>query len=133
SDLSAIPTEIRNKTILKSVPYTEVANHLMVADLGFVFYKEGYSLIGRYPTKLGEYWSCGLPCLVYKKIGDINSLIDKFPLYGFYYFNYEELEFKMESFNLDIDKNEIRMASISEFSLKKGVEFYNNVYKEILE
>ena len=125
--------EISKKIIIKSVAYTEVAEYLIAADLGFVFYKTGFSTIGRYPTKLAEYWSCGLPCLVYNKIGDTQKLIDDYPEFGFYYFNEEELDRKMNSYNLNVDKIKMRGISTQLFSLDKGVEFYDDIYRNLLK
>ena len=101
--------------------------------MGFVFYKTGFSTIGRYPTKLAEYWSCGLPCLVYNKIGDTQKLIDDYPEFGFYYFNEEELDRKMNSYNLNVDKIKMRGISTQLFSLDKGVEFYDDIYRNLLK
>lgn len=127
-----LPQKLEDRIIMKSVDYHEVSDYLMLADLGFIFYKKGYSTIGRYPTKLAEYWACGLPCLVYNKIGDTKELLDKYKNNGFYYFNKFELEEKMNLFNLDVDKGILRNNAISEFSLDMGVEKYHLVYKELL-
>lgn len=127
-----LPQKLEDRIIMKSVDYHEVSDYLMLADLGFIFYKKGYSTIGRYPTKLAEYWACGLPCLVYNKIGDTKELLDKYKNNGFYYFNKYELEEKMNLFNLDVDKGILRNNAISEFSLDMGVEKYHLVYKELL-
>lgn len=126
-----LEVNIRQRIIMKSLAYKEVPDYLMIADLGFIFYKNGYSLIGRYPTKLGEYWSCSVPCLVYNKIGDINTLLDQYPLNGFYYFDKEELNKKMKIFNLSVDKTQLRKDATKEFSLEKGISFYDEIYKKL--
>lgn len=125
--------EISEKIIIRSVAYTEVADYLIASDLGFVFYKTGFSTIGRYPTKLAEYWSCGLPCLVFDKIGDTQKLIDDYPEFGFYYFNEKELDSKMKAYDLNVDKIKMRDIATQLFSLDKGVEFYNDIYRNLLK
>lgn len=128
-----LSSEISNRIIIKSVEYKDVADYLMVADLGFVFYKAGFSNIGRYPTKLAEYWSCGLPCLVFNKIGDTQKLLDDYPEFGFYYFNKSELEGKLNSYDLEVDKIKMRDYSKQLFSLEKGVSFYDHIYTDIMK
>lgn len=128
-----IDKTIKSKMIFQSLPYHEVGNYLSIADLGFVFYKKGFSTIGRYPTKLGEYWSCGVPALVYDKIGDTQELIDQNSKFGLYYFSNEELDEKLQLFNLEIDKKAIRTVAKNEFSLGKGIEFYVNLHQLSIE
>ncbi len=132
-DFPEIDPTIKSKMIFKSLPYHEVGNYLSIADLGFVFYKKGFSTIGRYPTKLGEYWSCGVPSLVYNKIGDTQELTDQNPEYGLYYFSEEELNNKLNQFELTIDKTQIRAAAKNEFSLEKGIVFYANLYQLVVK
>jgi hypothetical protein len=50
--------------------YAEVGHYLMAGDVGMVMYNRGFSVIGRSPTKLGEYWACGLKAISAKGIGD---------------------------------------------------------------
>ena len=131
-DFPYIDKRLKSKIIFIALPYNQVGDYLSIADLGFVFYKKGFSTIGRYPTKLGEYWSCGVPSFVYHKIGDTKELLDKNPNFGFYYFNQKELALKLETFELLINKEEIRLKAIEEFSLEKGVNIYYNLYLEIV-
>ncbi|MCL4816931.1 MAG: glycosyltransferase [Vicingaceae bacterium] len=124
--------EFKGELIMLSVNYNEVSNYLIASDLGLIFYTPGFSNIGRYPTKLAEYWACGLPVVVFNKVGDTQELLNKFPQYGFYYFNKIELNNKLESFNLNVNKLALRETATLEFSLKRGVLFYDNIYTELL-
>lgn len=124
--------EFKEELIMLSVNYSEVSNYLIASDLGLIFYTPGFSNIGRYPTKLAEYWACGLPVVVFNNVGDTYELLNQFPQYGFCYFNKSELKNKLETFNLNVDKLAIREAAALEFSLKKGVLFYNKIYNELL-
>ncbi len=131
-DLPVITPAIKERIILKSLPYHQVGAYLSIADLGFVFYKKGYSTIGRYPTKLGEYWSCGVPSLVYHKIGDTQALIDQHPKFGLYYFDQKELAYKLPAFDLAINKTAIRAVAKESFSLEKGINFYFSLYEQLV-
>lgn len=124
--------EFKGELIMLSVNYNEVSNYLIASDLGLIFYTPGFSNIGRYPTKLAEYWACGLPVVFFNKVGDTQELLNKFPQYGFYYFNKIELNNKLESFNLNVNKLALRETATLEFSLKRGVLFYDNIYTELL-
>lgn len=132
-DFPAIEDYLMQSIIIKSVPYHEVHKYLIASDMGYIFYKDGYSNIGRYPTKLAEYWACGLPCLVYKKIGDTKLLLDKNPSFGIYYNNEYELKNSLNSFDFNYNMEQMRNVTEELFSLEKGVKFYDSVYFDVLQ
>ncbi len=51
-------------------PFQEMNNWLNVANFGFAPYKETAVSAYLSPVKIGEYWSCGLPVMVTKGVGD---------------------------------------------------------------
>lgn len=61
-----------------SVPHSEMPAHLAAAHAGLNFIASGAGAIGASPTKIGEYWACGLPAVTTPGIGDIDDLITRF-------------------------------------------------------
>jgi glycosyltransferase involved in cell wall biosynthesis len=124
------------KTILKSVSYNEVALYLSACNLGFIYYKKAFSNIGRCPTKLGEYWACGLPAISPAEVGDMEEIFEKYPTTGITVPNWIEEEIK-NSLNqvlaFPLNKTALRNAAIDYFALEKGVAFYKNLYTELLQ
>jgi len=64
---------------LASANYNGVYRYLMAGDVGTIVYKPTYSVIGRSPTKLGEYWACGLPAVALSGVGDLDYLMAQYP------------------------------------------------------
>ena len=121
---------------IKSVNYNEVGHHLMVGDIGIIMYNLGFSVIGRSPTKLGEYWASGLSCLSAKKIGDLQAIIEKYPTGGVLIDSLEDdKEFEKgvdEILKLKSDKDLLRQNALDYFSLDKGCKSYSVIYNKLL-
>jgi glycosyltransferase involved in cell wall biosynthesis len=60
------------------VPHTEVPERLASQDGGLSFLARGKSEIGCSPTKIGEYWACGLPVVTTAGVSDTDELIRRF-------------------------------------------------------
>ena len=106
----------------------------MAADYGLVFYKEGYSNLGRSPTKLGEYWACGIPAVLQDGVGDLNFLADSFPRHAALFTYNDRLEELPVAAWKRLKKStteDRRKAAKSYFSLDNGIEFYHNIYQDI--
>lgn len=56
-------TEMKDSIISFSVPFTEVAKHLNAADVAFLIRDNHMMNAVASPTKLAEYFSCGLPVI----------------------------------------------------------------------
>ncbi len=141
TDTNFIKEEVSSANIpledirIRSCSYDEVSKFLMAGDYGLINYSKTYSTIGRSPTKLGEYWACGLPVLSQSNIGDIDFLLKKYPNSGFLIDILEENRFNLavkEVTNMSFCKTKLREYSLDYYDLKKGVESYKSVYKEIL-
>lgn len=52
------------KTVIKNLEHHQVAEHLRVADLGFVLRENNLTNKVASPTKFGEYLACGVPALM---------------------------------------------------------------------
>ena len=126
--------QLPERTVLKSVNYTEVNKYLSIGDYGLIYYKKAFSNIGRCPTKLGEYWACGLQVLCPSEIGDLDNLFIKYPNSGFSIRNWNEAEINdvIElAINSNKNLNELKHAAFDYFDLNMGVEFYKKLYREI--
>jgi glycosyltransferase involved in cell wall biosynthesis len=120
---------------IRSASYLEVGENLMVGDVGLIMYDKGFSVIGRSPTKLGEYWASGLLCLSTKGIGDLEAIVDAYPGSGFLI---KELQSDEEYANgitaileISADKAKLREFAYDYFALEKGVDAYLNMYKSL--
>lgn len=60
---------------VRFVPHEEVPSHLCGADAGLFFLRGGIGALSCSPTKVGEYWSCGLPVVMSTGIGDIDEIV----------------------------------------------------------
>lgn len=108
--------------------YSKVHRYLMAGDLGVIFYKDGFSTIGRSPTKLGEYWSCGLPAATIPGMGDLDTLADKYPK-GLTVID------DVDRFTLPptwVDRTQLREYAGEYFGLGHGVEHYRQLYERLL-
>lgn len=126
----------QEKVIIRAVPFTEVHRYLMVADVGIILYKLSFSVIGRSPTKMGEYWACGLPAIGLKGIGDLDYIAQKYTKSIFLAesMSKKDLVNTFTKLNLDtesFDKFSLRENSKDYFSIEKGKEFYKNIYLDL--
>ena len=119
-----------NNVIFKSVAFKSVSDYLIASDIGVIFYKISFSVIGRSPTKLGEYWACGVPVISRSGIGDLDLIFSRFIDGG--YLIGKDLEGVGDIINNSkfTHPNKLNLRNYAEeyFSLKKGVAFYENIY-----
>lgn len=57
------------------VPHAEISRELGRHDVGLFFLKRGLSEHGCSPTKIGEYWACGLPVVCTANVGDVDEIV----------------------------------------------------------
>ncbi|MFT4969827.1 MAG: glycosyltransferase involved in cell wall biosynthesis [Chitinophagales bacterium] len=121
---------------IKSATYLEVSDMLMVGDVGLIMYNLGFSVIGRSPTKLGEYWASGLTCLSARDIGDLEAIVTSYENSGVLINSLEkEEEYEKgvaEILSLSTDKDKLREYAFDYFALEKGVKAYRNIYNKLL-
>jgi glycosyltransferase involved in cell wall biosynthesis len=121
---------IHNLSITQ-VPFIQVTDYLASADAGLVFYKDSFSIIGRSPTKLGEYWASGLPIISFQNIGDIDNIFVKYPGGGVL-LSEDKKSWKEQMNSLVFDNpDRLRQYAKDYFDIEKGVHFYNNVYNKL--
>lgn len=130
SQLSEVPAHERK---IVSADFKEVYRYLIASDLGVIFYKREFSVIGRSPTKLGEYWACGVPVVSLKGIGDLDAIMEKYPEGGFLVdgFNEESIKDTLKNKFQQTDKEKLRRYAEDYFSIEKGKNFYEGVYQRL--
>jgi glycosyltransferase involved in cell wall biosynthesis len=121
-----------DRMAIYNLPFPEVTNYLRAADVGFIYYKRSFSVIGRSPTKLGEYWASGLPVITFKGIGDLDYILNRYPGSGILLIE-NETDWEKEIKSLQF-ANPVQLREYSEdyFHIDKGVMFYQNVYDRLL-
>ncbi len=58
-----------------SVPHSEIPSYLTQRQAGLFFLSQGLSEHGCSPTKIGEYWACGLPVVTTANVSDTDDII----------------------------------------------------------
>ncbi len=111
-----------------SAEYSAVHEYLQASDLGIILYKMAFSTIGRSPTKLGEYWACGIPAISIEGIGDLDFIAEKYNGTGLIL---TKSDFQVKNKIEFADKSILRKNAIDYFDINKGVEFYSTIYSEI--
>ena len=61
------------EVVTKSANRKEMPGYLSAGDAGIIFYKTGFSNIGRCPTKYAEYVGCGLKVHYLESYGDLST------------------------------------------------------------
>ncbi|MFZ9848378.1 MAG: glycosyltransferase [Flavobacteriales bacterium] len=111
-----------------SAEYSAVHQYLQASDIGIILYKMAFSTIGRSPTKLGEYWACGIPAISLKGIGDLDFIAEKYENVGLVLL---DQNFSLEQALVQEDKKILRENAISYFDINSGVNFYYNLYQKL--
>lgn len=71
-DHSGLP---REAWTLKELAHSDVPAELQRHDAGLFFLTEGLSEHGCSPTKIGEYWACGLPVVTTPNVSDTDAIV----------------------------------------------------------
>lgn len=115
--------------------FADVHKYLMAGDCGIVNYLRTYSTIGRSPTKLGEYWACGLPVVSQSNIGDIDYLVNKYEGSGVLIDELTDAGYDkavQDLAELNVDKEKLRSQSVDYYDIEQGARIYTSIYNKIL-
>ncbi len=140
------PKIIKNEIIKSGLPqekfrnvsadYRDVHKYLMAGDFGVVMYDDDFSVIGRSPTKLGEYWSAGLKMLSAKGIGDLDEILKLYPQSGVLVEdinNEKDYGKAIEQILLmKTSREELRGFAYDYYDLEKGAEKFTANYRKML-
>jgi glycosyltransferase involved in cell wall biosynthesis len=114
-----------------NAPFTEVTNYLRAGEVGFIYYKMSFSVIGRSPTKMGEYWASGIPVIAFSGIGDLDHIVEKYPGSGLLLSsNQTAWEAQLKDW-LPADAETLRNYALDYFHVDKGVKFYQDIYERL--
>lgn len=122
--------------IITSASRTEVREKLLLSQASIFFIKPAYSKIASSPTKLGELLSLGIPVICNSGIGDTDEIIRKSEA-GIICSHFDDQSYlevinKMLHATGHEDSQRLRSTAESLFSLKKGVNSYETVYKNLI-
>ena len=141
TDKAFIKSQITAKGIdiddvrIVDVDYPEVYKYLMAGDFGVVVYRKSYSAIGRSPTKMGEYWACGLPVIALGGIGDLDYLLEKYNEGGVL-IKEQTIGHYKEVLNhilkMDTTKDTLRSYAKDYYDLEKGANEYRLIYQKLV-
>jgi glycosyltransferase involved in cell wall biosynthesis len=65
----------RDAWSLECLPHREMPEALGGQDAGLLFLARGLSEHGGSPTKVGEYWACGLPVVATANVSDVDAIV----------------------------------------------------------
>lgn len=107
---------------------------LTASDLSLFFIKPVFSKKASSPTKMGELLGLGIPLIANSGVGDVAEIIETtgsgILIKDFNKICYlEAIEKIAELLNLPAEK--FRSAGLSYFSLQKGIETYDAVYRKV--
>ena len=126
-----IPVE---NIIIRKVNHKDVPLLLSLAQLSLFFIKPVYSKRASSPAKQGEIMSMGIPIICNSNIGDIDQIIrDSNAGAIVRSFTENDYDFVISQIAQLImePKENIRNSAIEIFSLEKGTNKYNEVYKNL--
>jgi len=121
--------------IIDSSTREMVPAYIALSNLSIFFIKPLYSKKASSPTKMAEIMGMGIPIICNDGVGDVSSIIQETGA------GISLTELTTEAYKnavqqiaelLQTDKLKIRQEAIQRFSLIKGVESYDTVYKEVL-
>jgi glycosyltransferase involved in cell wall biosynthesis len=124
----------KNSVLLEARDHSDVVCAMQSMDAGLFIIKPLYSKISSMPTKLGEFLGCGVPCICNSGVGDMAEIV-----------NNEKVGIVLNGFDKGDKKESIvrllrliknpktqercREAALKYFSLKDGINAYNNIYR----
>lgn len=131
---SGIPRECLD---VKAVEYESVPKEMATMSAGVFFYQPSYSELARSPTKMGEFLSCGVPCITNRGIGDSEEILDENNV-GVVLADLTNEQFDWAATQIlklvhrgSIQTDCVRTAE-EFYSLSSGVKLYDDSYKKVL-
>ncbi|MZH47151.1 MAG: glycosyltransferase family 4 protein [Nitrospinae bacterium] len=121
---------------VREADYSQMPHELNKLDAGIFFYKPTFSKKATAPTKLGEFLACGIPCLTLVGAGDTGEILENenvgVVLQDLTPQSQKKALQKLLKLKEDphIKKRCIQVAQ-KYFSLEKGVEAYDRVYRSL--
>jgi len=123
----------QSKVQILAASYDDVPAKLILMSIGLLFYKTGLSRAACSPTRLGEYLSAGVPCIVSEGVGDCGDILEGegvgVVIPRFTKENLRESAVKIIELSESPEISE-RCAQVAKryFDLENGVKRYRNIY-----
>jgi glycosyltransferase involved in cell wall biosynthesis len=123
-----------NKITIQKADRIEVPVLLSLSKVSIFFIKPVFSKRASSPTKMGEIMGMGIPIICNGNVGDVDEIINVTSagiiIKEFNEKEYESVINEMEKL-LSISPEKIRQGAENYFSLKNGIEKYNQVYNSL--
>ncbi|GAA4303666.1 glycosyltransferase [Nibribacter koreensis] len=137
AEIEAFNSTAQQKVIVTSAEYKDVHKYLVASDLGVILYEIKYSVIGRSPTKLGEYWASGIPVISPAGIGDVDYIINRFLGSGSLIkdlSNEESIKDALQEIVYNrVGKEALRKYALEYYDIDNGVQFYEALYRGLIK
>jgi len=112
----------------------QVPEYLSIANFAIFFIKPCYSKISSSPTKHGELMAMGIPVITNTGVGDVAEIVCESDS-GILLENFDEPAMNkavMEIHTRTFNRESIRQAAFTYYSLEKAVQSYRSAYDKIL-
>lgn len=124
-----------DKIIIKSSERIDLPRLLSICDASIFFIKPFFSKKASSPTKQAELLGMGIPLICNSNVGDTKEILEKEHV-GLVVCDFNKAAYQNIVDSLSditkIDKEHLRNVAIKHFSLKEGVNKYNEVYKGLI-
>jgi len=124
-----------DKFVITPSSYSLVPTYLTLSSISIFFIKPVFSKRASSPTKQGEIKGMGIPYICNTGVGDVDEIVadtnSGFVASNFSVAEYQKIVKDLLSNKLKIEQ--IRSGATKYYSLEKGVEKYNAVYKALLK
>ncbi len=122
-----------NSIVVKPANRSEVPSFIKASDVSIFFIKQAYSKKASSPTKMGEIMNLGVPIICNSEVGDVEMIMNKvMPELLVKSFDEKEYEKVIDALSQPIDTQKIIATSLDYYSLKNGVEKYNQIYQQVI-
>lgn len=122
---------------VSAASFGEVPAHIAGMDAGIMFYRPSFSTLGTAPTRLGEFLSCGVPCVGNDGVGDVREVIESGGV-GVVVRDFDSAAMARAVDDLLAvvadERTRARCLDVarSRFSLAEGVRAYDRIYRSLL-
>jgi glycosyltransferase involved in cell wall biosynthesis len=134
---AAWPDVLKRLEIVSRSP-SEMPQEVAAFDVAAMFFMANFSKLGSCPTRMGEMLACGCPVVVNDSVGDVGEIIRRYRV-GVVVREGSDAAMQHAACELalllrDPDLSpRCRTAAEEWFSLRRGVERYDRLYREVCE
>ena len=127
----------KDSIIIEAAEREEIKDKTARWDYSIFFIVPKFSKKSSSPTKQGELMAMGIPVICNSGVGDTDYIINKYHS-GYLVKEFSNEEYKRIINKIIADKSHLNPVNIREgakeyYSLEKGIEDYNNIYKTLIK